>query len=175
MTAQHARNTLVVAVTVALATLAPATPAAAQRTTDADTTRVVDRLGPRDVEHVLVTRKGDVALLLAGESLYLQLTDQGLDEIEAADEMEEGEGLGARILAAMLRAGVRELLDHALAHPVAAIERAEYIDGRLVLEDREGESLFDITVEDRDVMTDFPEREARIFAREIRMRIRDED
>lgn len=171
MTTRHAR--LVLAFLLASALTAPAT--TQQITSPADTTRLVDRLAPRDAEDVLVTRKGDVALLLAGESLYLQLTNQGLDEIDAADEMEDAAGLGPRILGAMIRVGVREILDHALVYPVLEIGRAEYVDGRLVLEDQEGEPLFDITVEDRDIMADFRERESRVFARKIRMRMRDDD
>jgi len=123
------------AVTAALILAATAAPAAAQRSSDADTTRLVDRIEARYADRMLVTREGDFALLLVGQDLYIQLTDRGMDEIGALDEDEMDAGLATRLLGAMLRAGVRELLDRAIVYPVSELGRAEYVEDRLVLED----------------------------------------
>lgn len=154
-----------------LLTILAAPVAGQERSERSDTARLVDRVDVRDADRALVTRRGDVALILEADTLLIQLTDQGLEEIEAPDADEAAESLATRLLGAMIRAGLRELLDHAIAYPVAEFARAEYVDGRLVLQDHEGEDLFDITVNDRDILTDFREREARAFAREIRQRM----
>lgn len=156
-----------------LATLLLAAPLDAQKVvTHSDTARVTDRIELRDADHDLVTRRGDVALLIVGDELRIQLTDKGLREIEEPDDMDESEdGLAARLIGAMIRAGVRELMDNAIAYPISEIGRAEYEDGRLVIEDLDGEALFDITANDRDIMTDFREQNARRFARELRDRM----
>lgn len=147
-------------------------PLAAQGTSvESDSARVVDRMDLSDADHALVTRHGDVALLLAGDEIVIQLTDAGLAAIETGDMEEEAEGFGERLIGAMIRAGVRELLDNGLAYPIDRIERAEVVDGRLVLQDEEGDEIFDLTVDDRDVMADFVVREARGMAREIRARM----
>ncbi|MGK7311426.1 MAG: hypothetical protein ACN0LA_04245, partial [Candidatus Longimicrobiales bacterium M2_2A_002] len=138
-----------------------------------DTARVTDRLELRDADHDIVTRRGDVALLIVGEELRIQLTDQGLREIEEPDMEESEDGLAARLFGAMIRAGVRELMDNAVAYPISELGRAEYVDDRLVIEDLEGEPVFDITANDRDIMTDFRERDARRFARELRERMQE--
>ena len=157
-----------------LAALALAVPLAAQQTvTLSDTARVTDRIQLRDADHDLVTRQGDVALLIAGDELRIQLTDDGLRDLEEPEVDEAEDGLVARVLGAMLRAGVRGLMDNAIAYPISEIGRAEYEDGRLVIENLEGEPIFDITVNDRDIMTDFREREARQFARELRGRMQE--
>lgn len=159
--------------TLALVTLTIlAAPLAGQERSEwSDTARLVDRVDVRDADRALVTREGEVALILESDTLLIQLTDRGLEEIEAPEAGEADESLAARLLGAMIRAGLRELLDHAIAYPVSEIGRAEYVDGRLILEDHEGEALFDITVNDRDVLADFREHEARAFVREIRARI----
>ena len=165
MTLQHAGL-------AALAAIALVTPLHAQKVvTDADTARVTDRIELQDADHDLVTRRGDVALLIAGVELRIQLTDEGLRAIEEPEMDESEDGLAARVLGAMIRAGVRGLMDNAIAYPIAEIGRAEYEDGRLVIENLEGEPVFDITVNERDIMTDFREREARRFARQLRERM----
>lgn len=147
-------------------------PLSAQGTSvGSDSARVTDRMDLSDADHALVTRHGDVALLLAGDEIVIQLTDAGLAAIETGDMEEEAEGFGERLIGAMIRAGIREMLDNGLAYPVDRIERAEVVDGRLVLENEDGDEIFDLTVDDRDVMADFDERQARVMAREIRARM----
>ncbi len=160
---------------LAAATLLPASVVAQERTTGEDHTRqdsarVTDRIRPDRADHALVTRHGDVALLIVDDALLAQFTDRGLEEFRDAEDDEDG--LASRILGAMVRAGMRQLLDNAIAVPSAHIERAEFADGRLLLEDASGEEFFHLSVNDRDVMEDFHEREARAFARELRRRAR---
>ena len=156
----------------ALTAIALTAPAQAQQViTHSDTARVTDRLEPRDADHDIVTRRGDVALLIVGDELWIQLTDQGLHDIEEPDVDASEDGLAARLISTMIRAGVRELMDNAIAYPISEIGRAEYVDDRLVIEDLEGQPIFDITANDRDIMADFRDRDARRFARELRERM----
>lgn len=136
-----------------------------------DSTRVLDRIDPEQAERALVTREGDVALLIHGTDLVVQLTDRGLDNLRAPEDDEEESFLG-RLIGGMMRAGIRQLLDHSIAYPIADIGRAEVVGERLVLEDREGEELFDMTVNDRELLEDFDPAEARAFARALRSRMR---
>lgn len=155
---------------------ASVTPAVTQeahaRDAHADSSRLVDRLNPRRADRTLVTREGDFALMVVGPDLYIQLTDRGLEDIGSPDDEDDDASLGSRLILAMLRGGIRELLDHAIAYPIAELDRAEYVDGRLVLEDHEGKEIMGITLNDRDVLTDFRPREAQAFARELRRRMR---
>lgn len=154
-----------------------ATPAAAQEgppvregDTAADSARVVDRVDSADAELMIVTRTGDVALALVGRELLFQPTDLGLElrGTEKEREAEESESsLLASVMGSMARAGLKRLLDHAIAYPVDEIRYAEWEDDRLLLEGRDGE-LFNITVNDREVMADFRESDARRLVREIR-------
>lgn len=137
-----------------------------------DSTRVLDRLDPDRAERTLVTREGDVALLIHGTDLIVQLTDRGLDELRVPKEEEdEEESFTERLIGSMLRAGLRQLLDHSLAYPIAELARAEVVGERLVLENREGEELFDMTVNDRELLEDFDLAEAGSFARALRSRM----
>lgn len=160
---------------VAFAALAATAGPAAAQADGRDSTRLADRLAARHADRTLVTREGDVVLMIAGEDLYIQLTDRGLRQIETPDEDDEAGSLGGAILGAMLRAGVRKLMDRAIVYPITELGRAEYVDDRLVLEDREGDSIMDMTVNDREILADFRAREARAFARELRRRMRADD
>lgn len=157
---------------LALAALA-APLSAQQRDASQDSARVLDRLEMDDADETLVTRRGDVALLIAGSDLVVQFTDAGLEELEAEEpeDDDESDSLAYRLMKSMLRAGMRELFDNALAVPIADIGRAEVVDSRLVLENHDGEPVFDLEVNDRDVMDDFEPEAAREFAREIRARM----
>lgn len=148
--------------------LGTAAPLAAQDST-AHESRVVDRLDFWQADEVLVTRHGDMVLLLDDSDLVLQLTDRGLDDIRP--EPSEDESLADRLIGAMVGAGLRELLDNAMAIPIAAIGRAEVIGDRLVLEGHDGDELFQIEVNGREVAEDFAPAEAREFARRLRARM----
>lgn len=153
--------------------VAAAAPVAAQDAeASPDSARILDRIERDDADESLVTRRGDVALLIDGRDLLIQFTDEGLEELEdEADEDDDADNLAYRLMKTMLGAGMRELFDNALAVPIADIARAEVVDSRLVLENDDGEDLFDIDVNGREVMEDFDPDEAREFAREIRKRM----
>jgi hypothetical protein len=161
---------VLVAAAMLPASVAAQEPPVRQDSVRQDSARVTDRIHPDRAERALITRHRDFALLIAGDELLAQLTDRGLEEFRAS--MDDEESLASRILGAMLQAGMRQLLDNAIAIPIAGIARAEVVDGRLVLEDDSGDEFFDLSVNDRDVMEDFSEREARAFASELRRRAR---
>lgn len=173
----HPRTPRIAVVALGLLALcAAAAPLSAQdgdrdRPAHQDSTRVLDRIDPERAERALLTREGDVALLIHGTDLLVQLTDRGLDNLRAPEDDEEESFLG-RLIGGMMRAGIGQLLDHSIAYPIADIGRAEVVGERLVLENRQGEELFDMTVNDRELLEDFDPAEARDFARALHSRMR---
>jgi hypothetical protein len=165
------------AVALAAGLLALSGPAEAQaRTvarTDADSVSWVTKRQPlHRAAASLRTRDRNVALLLADTAIVLQFTDRGLDQL--TDQVgQEGQGVGGRILARMVGAGLGELLDHGIAYRLSALRAARVENGRLVLEDRAGQHVFaDSKVNGRDVMGSFAPAEAERFAAAVNHRIR---
>lgn len=160
---------------VILPLIVPAAGAWAQTEDEPDSpARAVPRYRLSQADYSIVTRRGDVALLVRRDSLALQLTDDGLDRLlERVEEGESGEEprtLLAQVLRGALRGGAAALLDHAVLYPVTEIERAAYEDGRLILEGRDGDELFDIEVDGRDIMEDFSAGDARGLVRRLQVR-----
>ncbi len=162
-------------------TLLASTPAAAQRglsmhaETNDSTTRVVPRVPLSYADASLRTRDRQVALLLTNTDVVLQLTDRGLSGVSADIRRGDGdrEGLGSRILAHVLSAGVGELLNHGIAAPLSTLRRARVEGSRLVLENREGADLFaDVEVNGKQPMEEFSPDEARRFADAVNRAIR---
>jgi hypothetical protein len=144
-------------------------PAAAQRGHDGRDTGdslawIVPRQSRISADAALRTQDRRVVLLLRDSALVLQLTNRGMDEM-----LEDGDsashGVGGRILASMIRAGVSGILDHGVAYRVSALRRARAEGSRLVLEDREGKPVFaGVEINGRHPMDDFPPEDARRFA-----------
>jgi hypothetical protein len=143
-------------------------PATAQRDGDSEA-RIVSRQPIQRASSAIQTRNGEVALLLVGRNLVMQLTDRGLGQVDRdmdADAREEG--AFARFVGGMVRSGVRSLLDHGIEVPLSEVREARYQDGRLVLIGRDGDELFDnMQVNDTEVMESFSPAEARAFAARI--------
>ncbi len=158
-----------VLVCAALALAAPAHAQRGHRHDDSDA-RIVERQPLRRATSAIETRGGEVALLLIDRKLVMQFTDRGLNKIDRDmndDANEEKSGF-ARLVAGMVRGGVRTMLDRGIEYPVSELREARYEDGRLVLENREGKSIFaDVRVNDIQVMESFSPAEARAFAARV--------
>ena len=121
----------------------------------------------------LRNRDRTVAVLLNDTTIVLQLTDRGLDRISHDIENDSTNGVGGRLLARILGAGVVGLLDHGIAHHLSALRAARVEGTRLVLENREGKRVFaDVDVNGRRVMDDFSPAEAERFAAAVNDAIR---
>jgi hypothetical protein len=100
----------------------------------------------------------------------MQLTDRGLGEIDRdmeRDAKKEESGF-ARFVSGMVRSGVRSLLDRGIEYPLSELREARYANGRLILEDRDGNEVFkDVQVNDIQVMESFSPAEARAFAARV--------
>ncbi len=157
-------------VSAALALALAAQPAHAQRRNDSDSdVRVVERQPLRRASSAIETRGGEVALLLIDRRVVMQLTDRGLDEIGRDMDADAKKESGfARLVSGMVRSGVRTLLDRGIEYPVSELREARYENGRLILEDREGNSIFkDVRVNDIQVMESFSPAAARAFAARV--------
>lgn len=151
----------------ALLVLVAAAPATAQDVRTEDTEAGVrPRLTESDADFSIDTRQGDVSLLLRGDSMFVQLTDRGLDDLRSGvrtADRDEDRSLLARVIAGAMRGGLVALMDRAVSLHVSEVDRGEYERGRLRLLKDDGDELFNITVNDRDIMEDFTERDARRF------------
>lgn len=154
---------------VIVAALVPR-PASAQHNVSLEVSDSVAKVGRRlelQPGKSIITRSGDVALLLTESAVVLQMTDGGLRAIER-DVPPREENLLARLAGAIVRAGVLELLDHSIAYPLARLDHAKAEGNVIQLLDRTGELVFDsVSVNDRRPMHDFSPSEARVFARKI--------
>ncbi len=133
------------------------------------------RLDPRDADFAMTTREGSVDMLVDGDFILIQFSDQFLaeveDEIEDEEDFEEA-SVFADLLKSMITSGVKSLLDHSLVIPVYEISEVYYEDGRLYLIDHEGDELFeDLEIDDTDVMEDFSRRDARRFVAAVEKRM----
>ncbi len=132
----------------------------------------VVRMIPRaelEPDRSIRTRNGEVALLLTDADVVMQLTDAGLDHV--SQETKEGnpkEGVVARMVGAMVRAGVLEMLDRGVAFPLDRLKEARVEDRRLLLIDREGERVFaDVSINDEKPMEGFSRADAERFAKKV--------
>jgi beta-lactamase regulating signal transducer with metallopeptidase domain len=140
---------------------------ASLKVSDADSiARIVPRLAASQASYAIVTRSGQVALLLRDSTMVVQLTDRGLEEIGRPDaRRDEDRGFLSALLDSMLRTGLRVLLDHGIEYSLTDLREARYEDGRLVLESRRGGDVFgNLDIDGRDVMADLHPRDARAFA-----------
>lgn len=102
---------------------------------------IVPRRAPAAAESSITTRDRKVVLVLRDSVVVFQLTDSGMERLFDGDTVTGG--IGSRMLARMLKAGISELLDHGIAYRLSHLKRA-YADGsRLVLEDRDGTHVFE--------------------------------
>jgi beta-lactamase regulating signal transducer with metallopeptidase domain len=132
----------------------------------------IARLIPRQplsaAAYAITSFDGRAALLLRDTTIVLQLTDRGLEEIGTPDADEEERGFLTALLGSMLRGGLRMLLDRGLEYSLADLREARYESGRLVLENRRGNDIFEnVQVNGGPIMESFAERDAREFAQRV--------
>ena len=131
---------------------------------------IVPRRGPQGADRALATRDGDVALILRDSVVVLQLTDDGMRRLFANDTVSRG--VGGAMAAAIVRAGVSEMMNHGIAYRLSALRGAHASGSRLVLESRDGTHVFeDASLNGRRPMTDFHPAEAERFAAVVRRAI----
>jgi hypothetical protein len=167
-----------IALALAAGLVLAASPASAQHrvatraASDDSVAAVVPRQPIEGASATLRTRDRHVALLLTDTAVVLQFTERGLDHVR--DQLdEEASGVGARLLARVLGAGISGLLDHGIAYRLSALRAARAEGGRLVLEDHGGGRVFAGTeVNGRHVMDDFSPAEAERFAAVLNRAIR---
>lgn len=147
--------------------LVAAAPLAAQSIRTEDTEAGLrPRLAAGDADFAMHTRRGDVTLLLHTDTLFVQFTDRGLDDLRngaGEADRDDDRPLIARVIAGAFRGGLVVLMDRAVALHVSEVDHGEYERGRLRLLKPDGDELFDITINDRNIMEDFSERDARRF------------
>ena len=148
-------------------------PATAQRDDDSDA-RIVSRQPIHRASSAIQTRNGEVALLLVGRTLVMQLTDRGLRQVDREMDEDAKDGSAfARFVGGVVRSGVRTLLDHGIEYPLSELREARYHNGRLQLINHEGEAIFeDMQVNDTKVMESFPPAETRAFVARVNQAIR---
>ena len=145
-------------------------PAAAQHNISLNVPDSVAKVGRRLDPHPgksIVTQSGDVMLFLTDAAVAIQMTDGGLHAIRR-DIPPREESVLARMAAAIVRAGVLDLLDHSIAYPLSRLDRAKAEGNTIQLFDRDGEMVFDsMSVNNRRPMEDFSPAEARAFAKKV--------
>jgi hypothetical protein len=152
------------------ALLAAAVPVQAQkgvRSLPSDTSiAFVQRQSASTSRAAAVTSNGHSTLLLRDQHVVLQLTDAGLAHVRAS--LGSDGGTGQSIIRAMLGAAITEMLDRGMAYPIAKLRAARVGDGTLLLEDLEGNRVFDeVEVNGSKVMREFSPGEARRFAEAV--------
>ena len=127
---------------------------------------LVPRMRLGEARSAIVSRSGDIALLLTGDALLMQFTDEGRERIDREiDEDLEEEGLFARMIGGVVRSSLDLVFDRAMAFDLDDIRSVRYADGRLEVTSRDGEPLFeDSEIDGRPLLENFHERDARAFA-----------
>lgn len=72
-------------------------------------------------------------MMLKGDTVYLQLTDDGMKQVaERQDAHDKDEGFLDSVLKAMALSGVKQFLDHSLALSLVGTRSAQVRDGEVV-------------------------------------------
>ena len=137
--------------------------------------RIVPRYPMRGSD-ALLSRDGNVALLLTDRSLILQLTYEGVDHVMGrAREAERDVGSDgpsqpvARAVAALMGGLVRTFADRGLEYDLRDLADARYVDRRIVLRRLSGDEVFgNMNINGREVMDGFEPSEARAFLARVR-------
>jgi len=134
-------------------------------------TRWAPRHDVRDARLAINSERGEAILLLTDRVVAVQLSDRVLRKLDRKMKQEQKEdesNILAQTLKTAVLSSVRALLDHSAECSIRDVKRVDYQRGRLIITAHNGERLFeDLEVDDRDVMEDFSESDARAFVREF--------
>jgi hypothetical protein len=135
---------------------------------------IIPRMSHSEAEAGITNRDGSVDLMLKGESLVIQFSDQFLEKVEdeiKKEEIGDTSHLGT-VIRAMVSSGVKTLLDRAMAIPLAEVSEIYYKDGRLYIISHDGREMFEnLEIDGTPIMEDFRRRDARRFAEEAEKRM----
>jgi hypothetical protein len=133
--------------------------------------RWADRYHSSDARLTITTEGNDVTLLVTNDVVAMQLSDRTFHRIEKktkAAEREDDDNILSQAIKTAVLGSVRALLDHSAECRLRDLRDARYEEGRLVIVTKEGDHLFeDVKVNDRLVLADFSEHDARAFVREF--------
>lgn len=140
-----------------------------------DPMRLARRHDVDDARFAINTENRKITLLLTNRVVAMQLSDRVMAKIDRktreADDEDDDNVLGQIIKEAVLTT-VRTALNHSAECDLRDIESADYQDGQIIITTRGGERLFShADIDHEAVMTNFSERDAREFVKELRKRI----
>ena len=106
-------------------------------------------------------------LMLKDDAVYMQLTDYGMKQVgEPQDAREKDEGFLGNMLKTMALSGVKQLLDHSLALPLADMRSALVRRGEVVLVTCQGKEVFN-KVKINDQVQTYPQDKAEEFVKNV--------
>lgn len=130
---------------------------------------VTDRELASHARFAIVSRDGQAALLLMDTTIVAQMTDRGLDRMNARETTDTIKGVANRIFARMALGALVPLFDHGIAYHLRDLADAKYADGRLQLLRRNGEEVFhDVEIGKGPLMEGFWPSDAKAFAARAR-------
>jgi hypothetical protein len=130
---------------------------------------VTDRESPSQARFAIVSRDGQAALLLMDTTIVAQMTDRGLDRMNARETTDTIKGVVNRMVARMALGALVPLMDHGVAYHLRDLADAKYADGRLQLLRSNGEEVFrDVEICKGPLMESFSPDDARAFAARAR-------
>jgi hypothetical protein len=130
---------------------------------------VTDRESPSQARFAILSRDGQAALLLMDTTIVAQMTDRGLDRMNAREATDTIKGVVNRMVARMALGALVPLMDHGVAYHLRDLADAKYADGRLQLLRSNGEEVFrDVEIGKGPLMESFSPDDARAFAARAR-------
>ncbi len=130
------------------------------------------RHDPSDARIAITTTDGDVTLLLTDDVVAFQLSNRALHRVDRKlDDCrdEDNDNVIAQAIKTAVLSTVRSVLDHSAECSVYDLRDVTYEDGHLEFRTTRGRRVFDhLDVDDRDVVGEFSERDARAFVHEFR-------
>jgi len=130
---------------------------------------VTDRESAGRARFAIVSRDGQSTLLLMDTTIVAQMTDRGLDRMNARETTDTIKGVANRIFARMAIGALVPLFDHGIAYHLRDLADAKYEEGRLQLLRGNGEEVFhDVEIGHGQLMEGFWPSDAKAFAARAR-------
>ena len=130
---------------------------------------VTDRESASHARFSIISRDGQATLLLMDTTIVAQMTDRGLDRMNARETTATIKGVANRMFARMAIGALVPLFDHGIAYHLRDLADAKYEDGRLQLLRRNGEEVFhDVEIGRGPLMEGFWPSDAKAFAARAR-------